>query len=146
MSKPTFESHAEATIKRATSTFGQRGEEYGDSWAKPSTKMLDAVAKRMGVNIPLHAKRALMLAVLVDVKYNRLEGGYKDDSVLDGINYMSALAEEMRQFEEADKLRASTAEPKSSSQHSQSSAPDICPVCGKQRHSLACCSGSLSNP
>lgn len=96
--KPTFETFAQATIDRATATFGQRGKEYGDSWANPHTNMLDAVANKLGVVIPQHAKRAVLLAVLVDVKYNRLCGGYKDDTVLDGINYNAALAEEMRRL------------------------------------------------
>lgn len=97
--KPTFESHMEATLKRATGICTQRGTEYKDSWANPSTKMMDAVASKLGFIIPQQYKRALMLAVLVDVKYNRLDGGYKDDSVIDSINYNAVLAEEMEQLQ-----------------------------------------------
>lgn len=98
MTKPTFETYVEDTLNRATSICTQRGTEYKDSWANPSTKMLDAVCANLKVEIPEYAKRAIMLAVLVDVKYNRLDGGYKDDTILDSINYNAALAAEMQRL------------------------------------------------
>jgi hypothetical protein len=98
MNKPTFETFAAATIERATGTYTQRGQEYKDSWAAPATNMLDAVCSKLGVNIPEESKRAIMLAVLVDVKYNRLVGGYKDDTVIDMINYELVLAEAMQRM------------------------------------------------
>jgi hypothetical protein len=97
--EPLFESNANASIARVTSTFGQRGAEYGDTWRNAQWLAFRAVAKRFNLSIPESALRPLCAAVLVDVKYQRLEGGYKDDSIIDGIAYAANLAEEMRVFE-----------------------------------------------
>lgn len=91
-----FESNAEATIKRVQATFRERGGEYGDTWEDCQWLALRAVAKERGVTIPGDSLRAIAAAVLVDVKYQRLQGGWKDDSVIDGIAYQANLAEEMQ--------------------------------------------------
>jgi hypothetical protein len=93
--EPLFESNANASIARVTATFGQRGAEYGDTWRNAQWLTMKAVAKKLGVSIPDDALRPIAAAVLCDVKYQRLEGGYKDDSVIDGIAYNANLAEEM---------------------------------------------------
>jgi hypothetical protein len=99
MSNPLFETQALATIERATSTFAGRGEEYGDTWRECRFLTMQAVAKRLGLEIPTNTLRALAAAAFVDMKYWRALGGFKDDSLVDGINYQAFLAEEMRQLE-----------------------------------------------
>ncbi len=97
--KPTFEGLVEETITRATGTCNQRGAEYGDSWKNPSFSMFEAVWKKVTgspLTLTLDQKKAVALAVLVDIKYNRMVGGYKEDSIDDGINYAAALASQVR--------------------------------------------------
>jgi hypothetical protein len=101
MPEPLFESNARATIARVDATFCQRGAEYGDTWRNSQHLMLRAVARRFNITIPESALNAIACAVLVDVKVQRTEGGYKDDTLVDLIAYAAFLAEEMRQFENA---------------------------------------------
>lgn len=93
---PLFESHALATIKRATATFQGRGDEYGDTWRECRFLKMKAVARELGCNIDPEHFRALATAAFCDMKYWRFLGGYKEDSILDGINYDAFLAEEVR--------------------------------------------------
>jgi hypothetical protein len=96
MPEPLFETNANASIARVTATFGQRGTEYGDTWRNSQWLCAKAVARELGIALTTDQARKIAAGVLVDVKYQRLEGGYKDDSVIDGIAYASNLAEEMR--------------------------------------------------
>jgi hypothetical protein len=101
--EPLFESHANATIKRVTSTFGTRGAEYGDTWGQAKFVIMEAVARTLGIEIKPEHYRALATAAFVDMKYWRSLGSYKDDSLVDGVAYASFLAEEMRQLSETHK-------------------------------------------
>jgi hypothetical protein len=94
--EPMFERRANATLKRVTATFGQRGTEYGDTLADCQWLAMKATARELGVIIPDEFLRAIAVAALVDIKYQRLQGGYKDDTVVDGIAYGAVYAEEMR--------------------------------------------------
>lgn len=96
MTTPLFESHASATIERATATFAGRGKEYGDTWREARFITMQAVARQLGCVIKSEHFRALATAAFCDMKYWRGLGGYKDDSLVDGINYQAFLAEEMR--------------------------------------------------
>ena len=97
----TFTRLASATLRRVEAVFVQRGAEYGDSWADNTWVTTLAVAKKLGVNLRKEHCRAIALAAFVDAKYTRNIGGYKDDSLMDGINYTAALAEEMRESGQA---------------------------------------------
>ena len=100
---PLFEQNAGATLSGCIRTFRQRGEEYGDTWAHSQHLTLRAVFKELtGDELPLRICRALAAAVLVDVKYQRMEGRFKGDSLVDGINYAAFLVEEMRKLKEED--------------------------------------------
>jgi hypothetical protein len=96
MNKPTFERLAGATLARVADTFGQRGTEYGDTMRDCQWLAMKAVAARLGYKIQPEHFRALCIAGFVDMKYQRLQGGYKEDSVVDGIAYAGFLAEDMR--------------------------------------------------
>ena len=100
--KPVFETFADATLNRVRATYAQRGTEYGDTWKNSQFLMLKAVAKQLGVEIPDTCLRAISAAVLCDVKYQRMEGGFKDDSLVDGIAYTALLAEEMKRIMDGD--------------------------------------------
>ena len=97
--RPLFETHALATIQRSVETFAGRGLEYGDTWKDCQFVTMKAVAKELGCDIAPAHFRALATAAFVDMKYWRGLGGYKDDSLVDGINYQAFLAEEMRQLD-----------------------------------------------
>lgn len=95
---PIFESHTLTTIDRAKSTFTGRGDEYGDTWRECNFLKMKAVARALGCEINPEHFRALATAAFCDMKYWRNLGGFKDDSLIDGINYDGFLAEEMRQL------------------------------------------------
>lgn len=99
--QPLFESNAGATLERVKSTFCQRGNEYGDTWKNCQFLTMKAIARKFGITIPDKFYRALSAAALCDMKHQRLEGGYKDDSLVDGIAYEAFLAEEVRKLEQA---------------------------------------------
>lgn len=96
---PLFEENVNATLGRCQNVFRDRGNQYGDTWRNSQHLTLRAAYKEItGDELPLAWCRALAAAVLVDVKQQRLEGGYRDDSLVDGINYQAFLAEEMRKL------------------------------------------------
>lgn len=99
MTKPIFETYADTTLNRVRGTYATRGTEYGDTWRNAQWLALKATRDELGLSIPDSALRAVAAAVMVDVKYQRLEGGFKDDSVVDGIAYNALWAEEMQQQE-----------------------------------------------
>jgi hypothetical protein len=89
--EPLFTSHADATLTRVADTYKQRGEQYGDTWRHNRHLALEAVLRTGNAN-----NTSIAAAVLLDVKYSRLLGGYKDDTLVDLIAYAALLAEEMR--------------------------------------------------
>lgn len=95
---PIFESHTLTSLDRAKAIFAGRGTEYGDTWRECQFIKMKSVARALGVEINEKHFRALATAAFSDMKYWRLLGGYKDDSVIDGINYDAFLAEEMQQL------------------------------------------------
>lgn len=96
--RPLFEQRAMATINRVTSTFGQRGSEYGDTMRDCQWLVLKSVAKKLGIELPDKFARAIAIAGMVDIKYQRYQGGYKDDNGIDGIAYGAFLADEMAEL------------------------------------------------
>ena len=99
MNQPRFTTNVLATFDRAKETFQQRGSEYGDTWQDCQFLTMKAVARKLGIVIPDEVLDILATAAFCDMKYQRLQGGYKDDSVLDGVNYNGYLTERMRQCE-----------------------------------------------
>lgn len=93
---PLFDTNATETLKQVEDTFCQRGGEYGDTWRNGQWLAIKAVAKTMGIALNPEQARKLVAAALVDVKYQRLEGGYKEDTIIDGIAYSANLAAEMK--------------------------------------------------
>lgn len=93
---PLFEKRVTATLASCTDTFRSRGDQYGDTWAHCQHLALRAVLFQMfGLKPTPTQCRAMAAASLVDVKYQRLEGGYGPDHLIDGINYQAFLHDEM---------------------------------------------------
>lgn len=101
-----FQSQALTSLKRCEAIFMERGGEYADSWRNCRFSMMRSLVARFGLNVPEECLRMLALAGMVDQKISRQEGGYKHDSMDDGINYQLALAEEVRQVEKIFNNRA----------------------------------------
>jgi hypothetical protein len=94
--KPLFETNAEATLNQVAKTFAERGQQYGDGWRDNQWLAMRAAAHEMGIHLSLNECRALAAGAMVDIKYQRLQGGYKEDSVIDGIAYSAYFAKEMQ--------------------------------------------------
>lgn len=94
-----FEQRASATLKRVAGIYSQRGGEYSDTWKEAQFLKMKAVARKLGAQIPQDAFRAIACAAFCDMKYARLAGGYKEDSIDDGIAYDAFLADEVRSVE-----------------------------------------------
>jgi len=99
-----FEAHNAATLNRVQGVYKQRGAEYADTWRHAQFLKFKAVARELGAVIPDDAVRALVCAGFCDMKYQRMEGGYKEDSIDDGIAYDAFLAQEIREVKENRKL------------------------------------------
>lgn len=93
-----FEERASETLNSAIDTFKKRGQKYGDTWRNGRWLTMAAVAKKLGYDIPFKHRRAIAAAVLVDTKHQRMEGGYDEDHLKDGINYSAFLASEMKKL------------------------------------------------
>jgi hypothetical protein len=100
--QPIFETYADLSFGRVRATYAQRGTEYGDSWRNCQWLAMKATCRKLGIDVPERLLRALAVAALYDVKYQRLEGGYKDDSVIDAMAYGGLWAEEMRRLEKPE--------------------------------------------
>jgi hypothetical protein len=96
--KPLFETHLEAAIARRTAIFKQRGSSYGNTWGECRFNKMRAVAKALDLDIKPEFFRALATAAFVDMKDERLNGGWDFDHLDDGANYLDFLNEEMRQL------------------------------------------------
>ena len=103
MKKPKFESNADATLDRVRATYSQRGSEYADTWGTCRFLKMKAVAKELGSKIDERHYRALATAAFCDMKDERMSGGWKDDSMVDGIAYDASLVQEMRELKQGQK-------------------------------------------
>jgi len=90
-----FERNATESLKKVSAVFSQRGGEYADTWENGRWLALIAVAKSIGISLSHNEARRIGAAAMFDVKYSRLEGGYKEDSIIDGIAYAANLIAEM---------------------------------------------------
>lgn len=93
---PRINRNALPVLAECCEVMGSRGMEYGDTWENNRWLAVIAVARQFDIHLSISAARAIGAAAMVDVKYSRLEGGYKDDSLVDGINYAANLVGEMR--------------------------------------------------
>ncbi|CAB4212989.1 hypothetical protein UFOVP1444_46 [uncultured Caudovirales phage] len=99
MTKPLFEERADRTLDKVRAVYAQRGGEYADTWRTCRFLAMKAVSMKLGLEIREDYLRALATAAFVDMKYERLSGGFKDDSIIDGIAYGAFLVDEMVSIE-----------------------------------------------
>ena len=96
MSTGLFGQYTTATLDRCKAVFEERAGQYSDTMKECQWLLMQAIADDLGIDIPPDCFRVLAIAGLVDIKYTRLLGGYKQDTIEDGINYSGFVAEEMR--------------------------------------------------
>lgn len=93
-----FDKYADATLERVKKTYSGRGEEYGDTMRDCQWLTMRAVAQRLGVALPAKYARVIAIAGLLDLKYQRMQGGYKDDNLVDHGAYAAFVAQEMKEL------------------------------------------------
>jgi len=94
-----FSRQAGPVLEECRAIFAERGGQYGDTWEECRWVKVRAAARLLGLpDITVAQCRVLAASALVDVKYIRETGGWKDDSALDGINYEALRLGEIREW------------------------------------------------
>ena len=105
-----FEDCAGKVLKECVDVFEERGGQYGDNYGTMKFLIMDSVAKDLGLEICNDELRLLSAAALVDLKYWRfVSQTYKEDNLIDGINYSAFLIEAMRRHAK-NKIKENTSE------------------------------------
>lgn len=104
--KPNFEENADVTLGKVYGIYAQRGQQYADTWGTCRFTTMKAVADELGQRIDERCFRALASAAFVDMKQERMSGGWKEDNMIDGIAYGAYLAEEVAKVKRALKRKA----------------------------------------
>lgn len=88
--QPLFDRLNQEYLEKCIALAKERGSQYGDT-LRNSQWLISKSIFRMepGENI---TPEMVAMAAMCDIKYARFEGGYKSDTVLDLINYLSVLA------------------------------------------------------
>lgn len=105
--QPMFDELCKRRLSKTIKVCEERGNQYGDTLRNGQWLVTRSVLGKFNSwGLTLYSvqtfpelARALAVAGLVDVKYQRLEGGYKEDHLDDGINYSAVLAELMLELE-----------------------------------------------
>jgi hypothetical protein len=99
---PLFDTLVSKRLNKTIEIAKERGDQYGDTLKNCQWLKLRAVAKELGWTLTHVGARLLAIAGLCDVKYQRFEGGYKEDHLDDGINYDAVLAELMKEYKTSE--------------------------------------------
>lgn len=105
MSKPLFETRADSTLDKVRAIYADRGTSYSDTWRTCRFTNMKAVAKQLGLTIDERFFRALCAAGFVDMKQERMSGGWKEDNMIDGIAYEALLIGEMDSLDRSEAVR-----------------------------------------
>jgi hypothetical protein len=105
--QPMFDTLCKRRLGKAIAVCEERGNQYGDTLRNGQWLASRAVARKfndwgltiLSIASDTSCARALSIAGLVDIKYQRFEGGYKVDNLDDGINYSAVLVELMHELE-----------------------------------------------
>lgn len=90
-----FIDSATSTLIEVAGIMKERGQQYADTWGKDGCWHLTRAVLKQYTNIDFvddQALKAIALASFCDQKYSRFAGGYKEDTVIDLIPYLGALA------------------------------------------------------
>jgi hypothetical protein len=99
MTEPLFNSACKKRLNKAIEIVDQRGQQYGDTLRDCQWLIMRATIEDLFASCRIFGAgclRALAIAGLCDIKYQRVQGGYKEDNIDDGINYLSILPEMIR--------------------------------------------------
>jgi hypothetical protein len=95
-----FINSATNTLKEVAKTMQERGSQYADTWGKDScwhlTKAVLAEKLKLEESIADDVCVCIALAAFIDQKYSRFAGGYRQDTAVDLVGYISALADKMK--------------------------------------------------
>lgn len=93
-----FINAATSTLKEVAKTMQERGSQYADTWGADGCWHLTKAiaAKYTGKELDAEACKAIALATFIDQKYSRFAGGYKRDTAIDLVGYISALADTVK--------------------------------------------------
>jgi hypothetical protein len=96
-----FEDGINVILGEGVAIATQRGGEYADSWHLDNlvTTFTANTLSSFGVSLSPRQLRLVLLAALIDVKDSRMVGPYKEDTVIDGINYRAVFAYLRRQLD-----------------------------------------------
>jgi len=96
-----FIEKASLSLKEAAKTMHERGGQYSDTWGKDGCwHLTKALLKQLtNKDITDETVKTIALACFIDQKYSRFAGGYKHDTAIDLITYMSALVETAKRAE-----------------------------------------------
>jgi hypothetical protein len=102
--KPLFDDLADTTLERVKQTYTHthvngRGAQYGDTMRQCRFLTMQAVDTALKYKDD-DWRLAIFLAGMVDMKLERMRGGYREDNLVDLIAYAAALAELMRRLTE----------------------------------------------
>lgn len=93
-----FESHAVKALHAVERTFRERGAAYSDTWRECQWLTAKAVCRELGVTVPPEFLDAIACAAYIDMKFQRMAGGFKEDHLTDGIAYMAYLITRMQEL------------------------------------------------
>jgi hypothetical protein len=99
--QPLFDELCRRRLGATIQVQKERGDQYGNTLENCQWLVTISVMRQLSrwgyiLDVPQpEVARAIAIAGLVDVKYQRFEGGYNEDHIDDGINYSAVLAELM---------------------------------------------------
>lgn len=93
-----FITSATNTLKEVAKTMQERGDQYADTWGKDGIWHLTKAIVKQYTDVELDDEtcKVIALATFIDQKYSRFAGGYKKDTAIDLVNYISALADKVK--------------------------------------------------
>jgi len=91
-----FAEYASESLRECLATFEERGVQYGDTMRESRFVTMEAVARELGCKIDPQHFRALAIAGMVDIKYWRNLAGFKQDTLLDMINYAAFTVQDVK--------------------------------------------------
>lgn len=93
--KNKFIDSATNTLKVVVETMQERGSQYADTWGKDGCwNLTKAVTEKYLTTKPTtEICEIIALACFIDQKYSRYSGGYKQDTTVDLVSYLAALAD-----------------------------------------------------
>lgn len=102
MTEALFTSACRERLSKAIKLVEERGSQYGDTIKDCQWLIMKSAFNKIMEHwwkfnsdtfLTTETARALAIAGLCDIKYQRFQGGYKADNIDDGINYQSILPE-----------------------------------------------------